>query len=109
MKKNYFLTLFTIICFCTISFGQSKSTVVKKSIKEFSVFPNPVKKGKITITTFNATEKEVSIYSVLGKRVFIQKFTGKRKQLDISEISSGIYIMKVLEGNNIATKKVVIK
>lgn len=109
MKKNYFLTLLTIICFCTISFGQSKSSVAKKSIKEFSVFPNPVKKGKITVTTFNASEKEVSIYSVLGKRVFIQKFTGKRKQLDLSEISSGIYIMKVIEGNNITTKKVVIK
>jgi hypothetical protein len=109
MKKNYFLTLFVFFCFCAISFGQNNATVGKKAIAEFTVFPNPVNEGKITITTFNSNEKMVTIYNVLGKEVFNQKITGIKEQLNISHISSGIYIVKVLDGDKVATKKLVIK
>jgi hypothetical protein len=109
MKKKYFLFFFIVICLCGLSYGQSTSSVVKKTIKDFSVFPNPVRNGKLTITTFNTVKKEVIIYNVLGKQVFLQIFRGNRKQLDVSQISSGIYIMKVLEGDKVATKKLVIK
>ncbi len=83
--------------------------VNKEIIQGFSTYPNPVNNGKLTITTSNSGEKEVMIYSVLGKRVFEQKFTGNKKEFNISHINSGIYIMKVLEGDKIATKKLVIK
>ena len=62
-----------------------------------------------TITTFNTIEKKVTIYNVLGKRVFTQKFSVNKKQLDLSHISSGIYVMKVIEGDKVATKKLIIK
>jgi len=107
MKKKYIFTLLLTLCIGAFSFGQT--TFKGKSIEGFSAYPNPVKNGKLTIATSNSEEKEVIIYSVLGKQVFRQKFTSNRKQLDVSRISAGIYIMKVLEGNNIATKKVVIK
>jgi len=81
----------------------------EKSIQGFSTYPNPVRNGKLTINTSNLEEKTVLIYSVLGKRVFEQKFTGNKKEFNISHINSGIYIMKVLEGDKIATKKLVIK
>jgi hypothetical protein len=51
----------------------------------------------------------VTIYNVLGKEVFNQKITGIKEQLNISHISSGIYIVKVLDGDKVATKKLVIK
>jgi len=109
MNKKYVLFFFIFICFCGLSYGQSTSSIVEKKIKYFSVFPNPVRNGKLTITTFNTVEKEVIIYNVLGKQVFSKKFTGNRKQLDISQINSGIYIVKVIEGDKVATKKLVIK
>jgi hypothetical protein len=31
------------------------------------------------------------------------------KTMNVSEIASGVYIMKVSEGNNIATKKLIIE
>lgn len=81
----------------------------KESIEGFSAYPNPVNNGLLTIKSSNGDEKSVTIYNVLGKRVFEQKFTGLRKQLNVSHISSGIYIMKVIEGDKVATKKLVIK
>ena len=84
-------------------------SVSEKIIQGFTSYPNPVNNGRLTVTTSNSNEKEVSIYSVLGKRVFAQKFSGNNKQFDVSQINSGIYIMKVIEGEKVATKKLIIK
>ena len=85
------------------------ASVEKNNIEGFTTYPNPVNNGRLTITTSSASEKEVTIFNVLGKRVFSQKFTGTNKQLDVSQIKSGIYIMKVIEDEKVATKKLVIK
>ena len=85
------------------------ASIAKNSIEGFTAYPNPVNNGRLTVTTSNSNEKEVSIYNVLGKRVFTQKFSGSNKQLDVSQINSGIYIMKVIEGDKVATKKLIIK
>ena len=87
----------------------STASVGENSIEGFAAYPNPVNNGRLTIKSSNSDEKEVTIFNVIGKRVFTQKFSGKTKQLDVSNISSGIYIMKVLEGDKIATKKLVIE
>ena len=89
--------------------SESTASVGENTIEGFSTYPNPVNNGRLTVTTSNSNEKEVAIYSILGKRVFSQKFSGNNKQLDVSQISSGIYIMKVIEGDKVATKKLVIK
>jgi hypothetical protein len=89
--------------------SEATASINEKTIKGFSSYPNPVNKGRLTVMTSNSNEKEVSIYSILGKRVFAQKFSGNNKQLDVSHINSGIYIMKVIEGDKIVTKKLIIK
>ncbi|NVK51797.1 MAG: T9SS type A sorting domain-containing protein [Flavobacteriaceae bacterium] len=83
--------------------------VEKNNIQGFTAYPNPVRNGRLTVSTNSATKKEVTIFNVLGKRVFTQTFTGNNKQLDVSRINPGIYIMKVVEDEKIATKKLVIK
>ncbi len=108
MRKLYILIFVFCTCFVSLSNGQSNK-VNAKNIVNFSAFPNPVKQGALTIKTFTTEEKEVTIYNVLGKKVFSQKFSGYTKQLDLTQIHSGIYIMKVLEGDKVATKKLVIK
>ncbi len=90
-------------------YSDATASVGKNTIEGFSSYPNPVNNGLLTVRTSNSNEKEVSIYSVLGKRVFQQKFSGATKQLNVSHINSGIYIMKVIEGDKVATKKLVIK
>ena len=85
------------------------ASIIESSIEGFTVYPNPVKKGRLTIATSSYAEKEVIIYNILGKRIFSQKFDGNKKQLDISRIKTGVYIMKVIETDKIATKKLVIR
>ena len=103
-----FLIFVFCTCFVSLSFGQSNKVNAKNNVN-FSAFPNPVKQGSLTIKTYSTKEKEITIYNVLGKMVFTQKFSELTKRLDLTQISSGIYIMKVLEGDKVATKKLVIK
>jgi len=85
------------------------ASVNERTIDGFTTYPNPVTNGYLNIKTSNSDEKEIFIYSVLGKEVFARKFSGNTKQFDISSIHTGVYIMKVIEGDKVVTKKLVVK
>lgn len=77
------------------------------SIEGLSFYPNPVSNGKIYITSKTGGDKEVSIFDVLGKKVL--QATLNTKELNISSISPGVYIIKIREGDATATRKLMIK
>ncbi len=93
--------------------GTSLANIVlgleKNTLPGFSAYPNPVTGGALTVTTSSAALKTLNIFNVLGKKVFTQDFSARNKTFDISPISSGVYIMKVTEGDAIATKKLIIE
>ena len=109
MKKNY---LYTILLLIFISFGAhaqgSKSTISQdSSIDGLSFYPNPVTNGKIFISSKSNIAKDVAIYDVLGKKVF-QTVSGA-KEINIASLSPGVYIIKIKENDNTATRKLIIK
>ncbi len=81
--------------------------VERNAIDGFSLFPNPVTNGKLTISTLSDADKEIQIYNILGKQVLSTKLKGS--ELNVSKLSSGIYILKILEEGKTATRKLVIK
>ncbi|WP_157491983.1 T9SS type A sorting domain-containing protein [Gelidibacter mesophilus] len=109
--KNYFYILFFIIgmgCGAT-SYAQidPSKTSAAEGIVDLSIYPNPVSNGKIYITTKENLTKDVEIYDVLGKKILATSLFGK--ELNISKLTSGIYILKIKEGSNSATRKLVVK
>ena len=81
--------------------------VERDAINGFNVYPNPVTNGKLTINTFSNAEKEIQIYNILGKRVLSTKLKGS--ELNVKKLTSGIYVIKILEEGKTATRKLVIK
>jgi hypothetical protein len=79
-----------------------------KKIEGLSIYPNPVQNGKqfIYITSKNNLNKKVEIYNVLGKQVYSAMLSGK--ELNISELNSGVYILKVTENETSESRKLVI-
>jgi len=73
-----------------------------------SVYPNPFK-DRITLTTTNATIKSIEIYNVLGKKVAnISQRIGKETTMDVSNLRSGIYLLKTTDSlGNVTTKKII--
>ena len=91
------------------TYSSATASASNNTIAGFNAYPNPVKGNSLTVTTSSTEAKTVNIFNVLGRKVFSQRFSSMNKTMDISGISSGVYIMKVSEGNNIATKKLIIE
>jgi hypothetical protein len=97
------LRIATTFAATTLSIGR------ENSIQGFATYPNPVTSNRFTVTTSSSVKKQITIYNVIGKQVLSTSFSGIRSDIDVSTISSGLYILKVTEGNKTATSKLVIK
>ena len=93
-----------------LSFIKNTTASVKNNaIEGFATYPNPITDKNFTISSNSSDTKQVAIFSVIGKKVFSTSFTGLKKNLDVSTVNSGIYILKVTEDGKTATKKLVIR
>ena len=113
MAKNYFYTIILLVFLFSVSTyaqdnkPQPKLQEAQSSIEGLSLYPNPVSNGKVYITTKNDLDKEIIIFDVLGKKV-LQTMLSSR-ELNVSNLSSGVYIIKINERENSATRKLIIR
>ncbi|MCR8666905.1 T9SS type A sorting domain-containing protein [Aestuariibaculum sp. M13] len=113
MKKNYVLILLLSLALSTsqLNWGQNSANgnAIQQTIENLSIYPNPVSSGRtfIYITTKQNLTKKIEFFDVLGKRIFTTTLTGK--ELNISEFSKGVYILKITENGISETRKLVIK
>jgi choice-of-anchor B domain-containing protein len=72
----------------------------------FSISPNPTNKSPIIKATQNHQIKSVSVFNILGRRIFFkQNINDKEFVLPIEKNLKGVYIVKV---NNIISKKLIV-
>jgi outer membrane protein assembly factor BamB len=83
-------------------------SVVDNTIDGFNVYPNPVTNGEISITTAANGTKSVQIFDVLGKQVY-SKTIQANETIKTSNFGAGVYILKVEENGNVATRKLLIE
>lgn len=112
MKKNYFYTHILLFFFLAMSLAaqenkQQSRTQETVTIEDLSLYPNPVSNGKVYITTKNDSDKEILIFDVLGKKVLQTTLTSK--ELNVSNLPSGVYIIQINENDASATRKLIIR
>ena len=112
--KHLYLVLF-FVCFTSLSFAQENNLAMaagrgaasSEEIKDFKLFPNPVTDGRITIETRDNAPKSILIFDVFGTPVLKQKLVGR--ELNLSNLDKGVYILRVFENNKMATRKIIIR
>jgi subtilisin-like proprotein convertase family protein len=83
------------------------------TLKDFKLYPNP-SQGVFTIS-FKKVDPitEISIYDVLGRLVkektIVSESLDFNEFIDFSQVSKGLYILKVKNGNHSSSKKIQIK
>ena len=113
MNKKYFFALLFISFLLTASasYGQQGTRTLNSSITQdiegLTIYPNPVTNNKVFITSTLNDIKQIDIYDVLGKKVMSEMLIGK--ELNVSELSSGVYILKIRENKSSATRKLVVR
>ena len=111
MMKKYLrilcLAFFLSASFVCYSQNAQPKTANTETIEDLSIYPNPVSNGKVYVTTKLNLTKEIEIFDVLGKKIFSTSLFGK--ELNVSKLSPGIYILKIKENNSSATRKLVVR
>ena len=110
MRKNYFYSIILLALFALTASAQDNSRLQPKNQEAtdaLGFYPNPVSNGKIYITSKTTGAKEVTVFDVLGKKVL--QTTLSARELNISSISPGVYIIKIKEGDASATRKLILK
>jgi hypothetical protein len=88
------------------TFADVLSNNTPNSISGLKVYPNPAK-NNLYISSDSFAEKQVELYDVLGKVALKTKVTNT--PINLSGLTSGVYVVKVTEEGKTATRKIVIE
>ena len=81
------------------------ASVTDNLFSGIKMYPNPVSGNKIY---FNVSDDvTVEVYNVLGKTVISTEVTNTKNNIDVSNLSKGIYILKINSGKQFITKKLI--
>lgn len=103
MKHLYVVFFFL---FASVTFAQN-DIGASTEIDGLKLYPNPVTQNKIYIETLSSGPKDIAIFDVLGTQVLQTKLVGR--ELNLSRLAKGVYIIRILENNKVATRKLIIK
>lgn len=102
--KHFYLLAFLLI----FSSGLAQDKQVNPGdIVGFTLYPNPVVNGKVYIETQSNAPKKVLIFDVLGTLVIETTILGK--ELNLTDLDAGVYVLRVFEKNKVATRKLIVK
>jgi hypothetical protein len=85
--------------------AKSDLSVGENSFEGFKFYPNPAQ-NVLNLSTKNTIEN-VSMFSLLGQKVFETSVGQNETSINIASLSPGVYIMKVMIGGNSATYKII--
>ena len=103
MKHIYFIILFF---FVTIGIAQSSQNA-SSDISGLKLYPNPVTNGRVHITTSINAPKTILVFDIFGTKIMETKIIGK--ELNLSDLDSGVYVIRIFEKDKFATRKLIIK
>ncbi|QNM86714.1 T9SS type A sorting domain-containing protein [Polaribacter pectinis] len=87
-----------------VYFYKSNTASIKdNTLANVSLYPNPAT-NFVTISADNTIDK-VSVYNILGKAVKTISVNDTSKNIDISDLNSGIYLIKFTVNNAVGTSK----
>ena len=82
---------------------------VNSTPDDIRIYPNPTKDSRFTISLKNsAPESQVQIYNLQGKLVYSSSLT-KTESVINSGLFDGIYVLKIINGQNLSVQKLIIK
>ena len=88
--------------------GISGYSVAEQEEIKATIYPNPAKES-VSILAENGIQN-VMVYNLLGQQILTQDLKGKNKCiLNTSDLSSGIYVVKILTEKGMVAKRLVIR
>jgi subtilisin family serine protease len=71
------------------------------------VYPNPVSSSAYVVIESDASSLEAALYDMSGRQLMRQTMTSGVNNLDMQAYASGCYFIRINDGKNIITKKII--
>lgn len=81
-------------------------SVKERNFDGLTMYPNPTN-GVLNISA--KTPVDVNITNMLGDQVLVQQNVGKEDQIDVSNLTSGIYFVTIKQDSTSTTKKLIVE
>ena len=88
----------------TVLIDPSLSVIDTEIDNEISIYPNPTKNW-LNIKSDALTDAKLSIYDINGRLVITQNLEGNLNALNVEQLQSGTYIIKIEDHNKVQTKR----
>ncbi len=85
-----------------ISTTQGTKIILSKK-EDIKIYPNP-SKGMLKIT--NVEGASIELYSITGSMIQVTQSKSQNTHIDLSNLKTGTYIIKVIKNNQLITKKI---
>jgi len=91
----------------TNDIGNHTTTLSTQTIiwEGLSIYPNPTSLDYVFVR--HTEDVQVEIFNVLGKKISVNKVSTSNPRLDISKLSSGIYLLKISNQESTTTRKII--
>ena len=89
------------------SLGSPSKNINPNNSYIISVYPNPAKNAIIVSIPFLSNESTLIIYNIVGQELLKQQITDIKTRIDISNLTSGIYFVRVKTENGMREKKII--
>ncbi len=91
----------------TINITEGETLSLEDSfIGEFVLYPNPVKNSLTISSSLDLDQSIISIFDIAGRRVLNYKLANNINSIDVSRLSSGEYILRIItKENHISSEK----
>ena len=90
----------TIMVSVTLSANNIEQTL------DFNIYPNPTN-GLIAIKSKQLNQASINVYDLNGRVLLTKNISGTSSEINVSKLSSGIYLLKVKVENNEFIKRIV--
>ncbi|WP_333876639.1 zinc-dependent metalloprotease [Flavobacterium sp.] len=88
-------------------------SVEQNTIQDFAIYPNP-NNGNFTVQ-FNSTSAEaiqLAVFDIRGRQIFTNNYSNNgmfNETIQLNNLQSGVYLVKVKDGKNELTKKFIVQ
>jgi len=80
---------------------------VRNGEAELQIYPNPAT-SKLNISSQQKISS-IELWSLTGKLVYKDDLYGMQKEIDVSDFNPGMYILRVMNGKDLLTRKILVK
>ena len=107
MRLTYFILLL-LFSFSLAAQQQLEPSIENsQSVLQLKLYPNPAPGEIVNVITEANAKKQVIAYDVFGEIVLSASIA--HQTLDISGLVAGVYMLRITEGQNSFTRKLVVK